>query len=111
MTASIYWFDAAISKYLAGRLARFRTRLEKEAERPIGDLELNAALFLSDLGRLLGLDKLQHNHVLGEHGVQYVLEVSEARVSLRLDLLPAQRMPAPEAVEVAAIMLPEDDHQ
>lgn len=107
MATNIDWIDVAISKYLAGRLARFRARLEREAEGPIGDLEVNAALLLSDLCRFLGLDEQQYTYVLGEHGVKYVLEVMEAHCSVRVNSPPTQHRSVPDAVEVVAISQPD----
>lgn len=74
--------EVAINRYLTGRLAHFRAILEQEAEQPIQDLEVSAALLLSDLCRFIGLDPAQHDHVLGHSGVQHVLQVLDTPVSL-----------------------------
>ena len=102
MMTNIDWVDVAINKYLAGRLARFRARLEQEAEQPVGDLEVNAALLLSDLCRFLGLDEPQYVYVLGERGVEYVLRVMEAHCSVRANRVTTRSRPASETVEVVA---------
>lgn len=86
MSANIDWLDAAISKYLTGRLAQFRADLEEGTGQSIGTLQADAALLLSDLCRFLGLDEQQHDHVLGESGVQHVMEVMETRVLVRTTL-------------------------
>ena len=65
-------------------LTDFRARLEQEAEAPLEDLELNAALMLSDLCRHLDLPAANHDQVLGERAVAFVLRVQEERPRLRL---------------------------
>ena len=76
------WFGPAVSKYLTGRLARFRVKLEREADRPIDGLHLDAALLLSDLCRFLGLDEAQHRHVLGQDAVHHVEEKMKLRIPM-----------------------------
>lgn len=85
MIERIDWVDVAMSKYLTGRLADFRTNLEQGAGHQINDLECNAALFFSDLCRLFSLDEQQTQYVLGEAGVRYVTRVLESRMTLRLN--------------------------
>ncbi len=55
MTTNLDSVEKAVNKYITGKLAQFRAALENEAERPIGALESNAALILSDLCNFLGL--------------------------------------------------------
>ena len=105
MSASIDWLDTAISKYLTGRLAQFRVDLEKGTGQPIGVLQVNAALLLSDLCRFMGLDEEQHNHVLGKSGVQHVMRVLETRISVRMTTSPVPHGSAPEAGRVVAVPL------
>lgn len=81
MSANTDWLETAIAHYLTGKLARFRVDLEQGTDQPIDALQVNAALFISDLCRFLGLDEEQHDHVLGESGVHHVLAVLETRVS------------------------------
>lgn len=85
MTESIDWVDVAMSKYLTGRLADFRTNLEQGAGHQINDFECNAALIFSDLCRLFSLDEQQTQYVLGDAGAQYVTELLESRMTLRLN--------------------------
>jgi hypothetical protein len=108
MSANIDWLDAAISKYLTGRLARFRAELEEGTEQSIGTLQINAALLLSDLCRFLGLDEQQHDYVLGEGGVQHVLEVLETRVLICTAPLPTLQGTTPERLESVLASVPTD---
>jgi len=80
MSGNTNWLDAAISKYLSGKLAQFCSELDEGTRQPIGALQTDAALLLSDLCRFLGLDEEQHNHVLGESGVQHVMQVLETHI-------------------------------
>jgi cobyrinic acid a,c-diamide synthase len=68
-----------MNKYLAGRLARFRARLEHEAEQPIGELEVNAALLLLDLCRHLGLVEAQSVRVLEANNSAMVSSLAAER--------------------------------
>ena len=107
MSGNTNWLDAAISKYLSGKLAQFRSELEEGTRQPIGALQTDAALLLSDLCRFLGLDEEQHNHVLGESGVQHVMQVLETRIALRTGLSLAQQTVASEVLEVVVASLSE----
>lgn len=106
MATNIDWVDAAIGKYVTGKLRRFRARLEQEAEQSVGDLEVNAALLLSDLCRFLGLDEQQHDYVLGGAGVRYVQEVVDAHASVRVNPLPVGCKPVEGAAEAMAVSRP-----
>jgi hypothetical protein len=57
---------------LAKSLTLFRQHLEAEAAEPIANLEVNAALLLSDLCQFLGLGAPQQSQVLGKHGTRYL---------------------------------------
>ena len=74
MSADTQWLDAAMSKYVTGQLARFRTEVENHTHQSIGSIQTDAARLLSDLCRHFGLDEEQHAHVLGESGVRHVEE-------------------------------------
>ncbi len=50
---------------LADELARFRAHLEQEADVPISELEVNAALLLLDLCTFLRLGSSQSKRILG----------------------------------------------
>jgi len=74
-------------------LAQFRARLEEETKAPLEDLDLNAALLLSDLCRHLDLPAANHDRVLGERAAAWVQETLEERPRLRL----SPQMPLPPA--------------
>ena len=99
MSENLEWLDKAFSKYMTGKLVQFRASLEQEAEHSIGDLEINAALLLSDLCHFLGLDEQQHDRVLGEAGVTHVMQVLDTRVSLLTAYMVAPQESDRELVE------------
>jgi hypothetical protein len=70
------------SETLCNKLWQFRLALEGQAEQSIRELEVQAALLLSDLCVFAGLSEEQHARVLGEEGVAYVNEILEERVRL-----------------------------
>jgi hypothetical protein len=65
MSTNMAWLDTAISKYLTGKLAQFRSGLEEGTGQPISTLQVDAALLLSDLCRSFNLDEEQHDYVAG----------------------------------------------
>jgi hypothetical protein len=79
MSADSQVLDVVLSKYVAGRLARFRAELESRTHQPVGAAQTDAALLLSDLCRHFGLDEEQHALVLGEAGVRHVENHYERR--------------------------------
>lgn len=105
MSTNMAWLDTAISKYLTGKLARFRSELEEGTGQPISALQVDAALLLSDLCRSFNLDEEQHNYVLGKSGTQHVLQVLETRITVRTGLPLAQPMAMSEMMDVAAMPL------
>jgi hypothetical protein len=107
MSTNMAWLDTAISKYLTGKLAQFRSGLEEGTGQPISALQVDAALLLSDLCRSFNLDEEQHDYVLGESGTQHVLQVLETRITLRTSLPLAQQVATPEIMETATTFLPE----
>lgn len=86
MSANIDQLNGVLGKYMAGQLTQFRADLEEGTGQPISDLQINAALLLSDLCRFLSLDEQQHDHVLGTSGVQHVMQVLETRMLVRMAL-------------------------
>ena len=106
MSANIDQLNGVLGKYMAGQLARFRADLEEGTGQPISDLQINAALLLSDLCRFLGLDEQQHNHVLGANGIQHVMQVLETRVLVRMALPPVLHRSAVETVGGVVASLP-----
>lgn len=60
---------------LAHLLTQFRQKLEAEAGEPIYEVEINAALLLSDLSRFLGMGIRQQNFILGADASNYVKEI------------------------------------
>jgi hypothetical protein len=108
MSANTDWLDSAISKYVTGKLAQFRSDLEAGTDQPIDTLRVNAALVLSDLCRLFNLDEEQHDHMLGERGVQHVLQVLETRIAVRARHPGSQQITAPEMTEAIAVSLSEE---
>ncbi len=67
---------------LTQELARFRLHLEAEADEPIQQMEVNAALFLSDLCQFLQLGAPQQQQILGEAATEYAQSISETLVRL-----------------------------
>ena len=67
---------------LTQELTRFRQQLEAEAGEPIQQVEVNAALFLSDLCQFLQLGASQQQLVLGETAAEYTQSVAETQVRL-----------------------------
>ena len=67
---------------LTQELTRFRKLLEAEAGEPIQDIEISAALFLSDLCVFLGLGKLQHDQILGWEALDFLTAVITAPITL-----------------------------
>ncbi len=68
---------------LSDALTQFRHRIEMEAGEPIEEIEVNAALFLSDFCRFLNLGSQQQHRVLGGQAVNYVSQTEETRIRLR----------------------------
>jgi hypothetical protein len=101
MSTNMAWLDAAISKYVTGKLAQFRSELEEGTGQSISTLQVDVALLLSDLCRFFNLDEDQHNHVLGESGTQHVMQVLETRIAARTSPPLAQQVATPETMEVA----------
>ena len=63
-------------------LTDFRRKLESESDEPIEQLEVNAALLLSDLSEHLGLGVAQHDMILGQPAVDYLTSILETRVTI-----------------------------
>lgn len=57
---------------MSEELTRFRRQLETEAGEPIQDLEVNAALLLSDLCHFLKLGQKQQDMILGAQASHYL---------------------------------------
>jgi hypothetical protein len=88
MPSNIDEVEAAIACYLTGQLEQFRLKLEAEMNQPIGILETNAALLLSDLCSFLGLAEEQHALVLGSAGLEHITRCLDAKVTVVLSSLP-----------------------
>ena len=67
-------------------LLAYRQQIECETGVPVKDLQLNTALLLSDLCRLLGLSEENCRQVLGDQAANFVYGVEAQRISLRLNL-------------------------
>ena len=78
MPANTQRLDAVMPKYVAGQLARFWADLEGHTHGPVGAVHTDAARLLSDLCRFCGLNKQQHNRVLGETGARHVHTVDRS---------------------------------
>lgn len=76
--------EAALAQYLTGQFEQFRVKLEAEMNQPIGALETNAALLLSDLCYFLGLAEEQHAMVLGTAGLDHIVHYLNAKVNVTL---------------------------
>jgi hypothetical protein len=76
--------EAALAHYLTGQFEQFRVKLEAEMNQPIGALETNAALLLSDLCYFLGLAEEQHAAVLGAAGLDHIMHCLDAKVNVTL---------------------------
>jgi hypothetical protein len=55
MSTNMDWLDAAVGKYLTGRLAQFRSELEEGTGRSVSALQVDVALLFSDLCRFFHL--------------------------------------------------------
>ncbi len=76
--------EAVLARYLTGQFEQFRVKLEAEMNQPIGMLDTNAALLLSDLCYFLGLAEEQHAAVLGAAGLDYIVHCLNAKVDVTL---------------------------
>ena len=65
-------------------LTRFRRRLESEADKPIHEIQVNAAELLSDLVVYLKLGVKQHDRILGQSPTDYLSTMLETRISLSI---------------------------
>jgi hypothetical protein len=88
MLANTDEVEAALTRYLTGQLEQFRAKLEAEMNQPIGVLETNAALLLSDLCYFLGLAEEQHALVLGLAGLEHITRGLDVKVTIALSALP-----------------------
>lgn len=68
---------------ISNELFRFRCKLENEAEKPIHELEVNAAMLLSDLAEHLKLGAAQHDSILGQPAVDFIAALMSERVRLK----------------------------
>ena len=76
--------EAAIAGYLTRQIEQFRLKIEAEMSQPIGALETNAALLLSDLCYFLSLTEEQHAQVLGRDGLEHITHYLDAKVTIAL---------------------------
>lgn len=76
--------ESVLARYLTGQFEQFRVKLEAEMNQPIGTLETNAALLLSDLCYFLGLAEEQHAAVLGTAGLDHIVHCLNAKVNVTL---------------------------
>lgn len=67
---------------LARAIGRFRRHVEQEAQEPVEQLDVNAALFLSDLCRFLHFSPGISRAVLGNQAANHVEEVLDTQVRL-----------------------------
>ncbi len=63
---------------IAARLGDLRRELESSEDWP-GDMTVNAALFLNDVCRVLGLSDVERETVLGANASAYVVAEEDAR--------------------------------
>ena len=67
---------------LTQEFTRFRQRLETEMDKPLHEVEVNAAEFLSDLVIFLDVGVSRHDAILGQSTVDYLSHLIETRISL-----------------------------
>ena len=67
---------------LSQALRRFRQQLESQAEKPIHEIDANAALLLSDLCVFMGLGERQHDTILGQEAVNFLTEMLDTKVKM-----------------------------
>lgn len=66
---------------ITDELTRFRQRLETEADQPVDQIEVNAAMLLSDLAGFLELGQKQHDQIIGAEAVQHLILFLDSRVT------------------------------
>lgn len=67
---------------LARAIGRFRRHVEQEAQEPVEQLDVNAALFLSDLCQFLHFSPGTSRAVLGDQAAKHVDDVLDTQVRL-----------------------------
>jgi hypothetical protein len=85
------------------RLAAWRRTFELEAEGGMQTVEVNAALFLSDICMALGLNEADQRKVLGKSASTYAMAFTNATVMLVAEAEPrsAKQPPVPAIGRIA----------